>query len=87
MVGSTEYLKELQILLAKYPTRVIHNALLVLFVLRILPQDHPNSVVCTRATMWALPDITSALFLSQHTKNDIDDVIKRVSNSSRYYSL
>uniref|UniRef100_A0A1A9VM03 Peptidase M13 N-terminal domain-containing protein n=1 Tax=Glossina austeni TaxID=7395 RepID=A0A1A9VM03_GLOAU len=77
VVRSSDYLKAIGELLSKYPTRVAHNSMLLLFALGILPQGHPNAVVCTRATMWALPDITSALFIAQHSSDDISDVIRR----------
>ncbi|KAM7359547.1 neprilysin-like 16 isoform 1-T7 [Cochliomyia hominivorax] len=77
VVRSSDYLKAVEELLTKYPTRVAHNSMLVLFALGILPQDLPDPSVCTRATMWALPDITSALFIAQHSSDDIKDVIRR----------
>ena len=52
--------------------------MLVLFALGILPQGWSDPAVCTRATMWALPDITSALFIAQHSSYGIKDVIRRV---------
>ncbi|KNC34384.1 hypothetical protein FF38_10862 [Lucilia cuprina] len=77
VVRSSDYLKAVEELLTKYPTRVAHNSMLVLFALGILPQGPPNPLVCTRATMWALPDITSALFIAQHSSDDIRDVIRQ----------
>lgn len=78
VVRSSDYLKAVEELLTKYPTRVAHNSMLVLFALGILPQGKSDPTVCTRATMWALPDITSALFIAQHSSDGIKDVIRRV---------
>ncbi|TMW46440.1 hypothetical protein DOY81_008480 [Sarcophaga bullata] len=77
VVRSSDYLKAIEELLTKYPTRVAHNSMLVLFALGILPQGRSDPAVCTRATMWALPDITSALFIAQHSSDGIKDVIRR----------
>lgn len=71
-------MKSVQDLLNKHPTRVAHNSLLVLFALGILPYDHPNPIVCTRATMWALPEVSSTLFMAQYSSDVINQVIKRV---------
>lgn len=77
VVRSSEYMKSVQDLLNKHPTRVAHNSLLVLFALGILPYDHPNPIVCTRATMWALPEVSSTLFMAQYSSDVINQVIKR----------
>lgn len=79
VVRSSEYLKAAEKLLMKYPSRVAHNSMLVLFALGVLPPGRPSPLVCTRATMWALPDISSALFIAQHSSDDIRDVTRRVS--------
>lgn len=77
VVRNAEYLKAVEILLSKYPTRVSHNSILLIFALGILPQGYPDPVVCTKATMWALPEITSALFVAQHSSEDLKEIIKR----------
>ncbi|XP_055847848.1 endothelin-converting enzyme 2 isoform X2 [Episyrphus balteatus] len=77
VVRNSDYLKAVELLLTKYPTRVSHNSILLIFALGILPQGYPDPAVCTRATMWALPEITSALFIAQHSSEDLREVIKR----------
>ncbi|KAL5282560.1 hypothetical protein ACFFRR_005581 [Megaselia abdita] len=77
VVRNPIYLNALQELINKYPTRVAHNSILLLFALGILPQSNPSPVICTRATMWALPEISASLFVAQHSQDNIDDVVKR----------
>ncbi|XP_058982762.1 uncharacterized protein LOC109613610 isoform X3 [Musca domestica] len=77
VVRSSEYLKAIHGLLTKYSTRVAHNSIIVLFVLGILPQDRSSPIVCTRATMWALPDMSSALFVAQYSIKNVNAVVKR----------
>ncbi|XP_073812271.1 neprilysin-like 16 isoform X2 [Musca autumnalis] len=77
VVRSSEYLNAINGLLTKYSTRVAHNSIVALFVLGILPQDQSSPIICTQATMWALPDMSSALFIAQYSTKDIKDVIKR----------
>ncbi|XP_054746895.1 endothelin-converting enzyme homolog isoform X2 [Anastrepha obliqua] len=77
IVRSPDYLKAVEELLLKYSSRVAHNSILILFTLGILPQEYPNPTVCTRATMWALPDITSALFVAHHSNSDLQSTVKR----------
>ncbi|XP_055371753.1 endothelin-converting enzyme homolog [Condylostylus longicornis] len=74
VVRSSDYLRSVGELIEKHPTRVAHNSLLVLFALGILPQGHPDPFICTKATMWALPEVASAFFMAQFTENDIKDV-------------
>lgn len=78
LLRSAEYLKSLQHLLSRHPTRVIHNSLLVAFALTILPPETPNTFVCTKATMWAMPEISSALYVAQFSDEVTNDVISRV---------
>lgn len=68
--------------LVKQSTRVAHNALIILFTLGLLPENAPNATVCTTSTMWAMPEITSALFTSQYSDETIQNVMERVS---RYF--
>ncbi|KAJ6638737.1 Tubulin polyglutamylase TTLL5, partial [Pseudolycoriella hygida] len=77
LLRSAEYLKSLQDLLSRHPTRVIHNSLLVAFALTILPPEPPNIFVCTKATMWAMPEISSALYIAQFSNEVVNDVINR----------
>ncbi|XP_069969132.1 EEF1AKMT4-ECE2 readthrough transcript protein isoform X2 [Bactrocera oleae] len=77
VVRSPDYIKAIEELLVKYSTRVVHNSMLILFTLGILPPDNPNPIICTRATMWALPDVTSAIFVAHHSTKDIKNAIKR----------
>lgn len=86
VVRSSEYLKAIHGLLTKYSTRVAHNSIIVLFVLGILPQDRSSPIVCTRATMWALPDMSSALFVAQYSIKNVNAVVKRVSIKYKYSS-
>lgn len=78
LLRSAEYLKSLHDLLSRHHTRVIHNSLLVAFALTILPPESPNTFVCTKATMWAMPEISSALYVAQFSDEVINDVISRV---------
>ncbi|XP_075147207.1 neprilysin-like 16 isoform X2 [Haematobia irritans] len=78
VVRSSEYMKAMEWLLTKYSMRVAHNSILVLFALGILPQDYPNPKVCTKATMWALPDIASSLLIAQYSASDINEAVKRI---------
>lgn len=64
--------------LVKQSTRVAHNALIVLFTLGLLPENIPNATVCTKSTMWAMPEITSALFTAQYSDEKIQHVVERV---------
>lgn len=84
VVRSSDYLKSLQVLLSKNPTRVAHNSILLLFALGILPQGRPDPIVCTKATMWALPKVASALYMQQHSQEDIKEVLQRVRRSTHY---
>lgn len=64
--------------MARHSTRVAHNALIVLFTLGLLPENTPNASVCTKSTMWAMPEITSALFTAQYSDEKIQGVAERV---------
>ncbi|KAH8251704.1 hypothetical protein KR038_004959 [Drosophila bunnanda] len=77
VVRNSDYLKALEYFLTKYPTRVAHNSLLLLSALEILPRDYPSPEVCTRSTMWALPELSSALYIAQHSSDDLKDITKR----------
>ena len=78
VVRSSDYLKSVEELIIKYPTRVAHNSLLILFGLGILPQGYPSPFICTKAIMWALPEVASAIFMAQHPPDGLKDVIARV---------
>lgn len=65
-------------MVARHSTRVAHNALIVLFTLGLLPVNTPNASVCTKATMWAMPEITSALFTTQYSDQLIQSLVERV---------
>lgn len=78
LVRSGSYLKNVDQLITKHTTRVAHNAILMLFVLGMLPESTPNAAVCTKATMWAMPEISSALFVAQYSDKVIKNVIERV---------
>lgn len=80
LIRSGTYLKSIEQLIVKYSTRVAHNSLIVLFTLGLLPENEPNAAVCTKATMWAMPEITSALFVSQYSDQTIDNIVERVSD-------
>ncbi|KAH8362871.1 hypothetical protein KR084_002210 [Drosophila pseudotakahashii] len=77
VVRNSDYLKALEYFLTKYPTRVAHNSLLLLSALEILPRDYPSPEVCTRSTMWALPELSSSLYIAQHSSEDLKDTTKR----------
>ncbi|KAH8417114.1 hypothetical protein KR222_003668 [Zaprionus bogoriensis] len=77
VVRNADYLKALQAFFTKYPSRVAHNSMLLLSALEILPKDYPSPEVCTRATMWALPELASALYIAQYSTEDSKDIIKR----------
>lgn len=77
--GGGSYLKSIDQLIARHSTRVAHNAIIVLFTLSLLPENVPTPEVCTKATMWAMPEVSSALFTSQYSNEIIDDVVLRVS--------
>lgn len=48
-----------------------------MFACGVLPPLTPSPVICTRATMWALPEISASLYVAQHSNDNIDDVVKR----------
>lgn len=81
LVRSGSYLNGLQHLINRHTTRVAHNAILLLFVLGILPEELPNSLVCTKATMWAMPEVTSAFFVAQFDEQPVQNLIGRVSST------
>lgn len=78
LVRSGSYLKNIEQLITKYSTRVAHNAVILLFALGILPENTPNAVVCTKATMWAMPEVASALYVTQYSDRTVQNVIERV---------
>ncbi|XP_059610294.1 neprilysin-1 [Phlebotomus argentipes] len=77
VVRSRNYVHHLRDLLKNHQTRIIHNSLLLLFALGILPPTHPSPLVCTKATMWALPQASSALYLTQHSMDTVRQSINR----------
>lgn len=79
LIRSGSYLRGVEQLVAKHSTRVAHNSLIVLFILGLLPVNTPNASVCTKATMWAMPEITSALFTAQYSDETIQSIAYRVS--------
>lgn len=83
LVRSGSYLKNVEQLITKSTTRVAHNAIILLFALGILPENVPSAVVCTKSTMWAMPEVSSALFITQYTDRVIQNVIERVSKTKQ----
>lgn len=79
LIRSGSYLKSIDQLISKYSTRVAHNSLIVLFTLGFLPKMEPNAAVCTKSVMWAMPEMTSALFASQYSDQTIENIVERVS--------
>lgn len=67
-------------MLEKYPRRVVYNSMLIMFAVSILPPDKPDALVCTRATIWALPEVASALYVAQFSETSINHAVSRVSN-------
>lgn len=51
VLRSPAYLRSLKTLLMAHPNRIIHNSLLMLFVLNALPNDVPAPLSCTKATV------------------------------------
>lgn len=84
LIRSGSYLKSVQQLIEKYSTRVVHNAVVLLFALGILPENSPNPMVCTKATMWAMPEASSALYTMQFDNRMIHSVIERVCGSNAF---
>lgn len=66
-------------MLEKYPRRVVHNSMLIQFAVSVLPPDKPDALVCTRAAVWALPEVASALYVAQFTESSITNAVSRVS--------
>ncbi|KAG5672128.1 hypothetical protein PVAND_002283 [Polypedilum vanderplanki] len=79
VLRSPMYLRSLKTLLKEHSNRVIHNSLLLIFVLNALPNGMPTPIVCTRATMSLMPEASSSLFMSQFTDVAVRDAIARVS--------
>lgn len=77
--GGSSYLKSIDQLISRHSTRVAHNALIVLFTLGLLPENVPTPEICTKATMWAMPEVSSALFTSQYSDDIVNDMVQRVS--------
>lgn len=75
---SGSYLKNVEQLIMKYSTRVAHNAIVLLFMVGILPENSPNSLVCTKATIWAMPEVSSALYAMQLDERNTESVVARV---------
>lgn len=52
IIRMPEYIKKLSELLSTTTNRVVHNSLLLLFVVDVLPEeDPPTSLMCTRAVV------------------------------------
>lgn len=79
VVRSVEYFSHLPALLERHPKRIIHNSLILLFVLNTLPPSKPTPITCTKSAIWAMPQVSSALYLTQHPANVTRDNINRVS--------
>nr|XP_029716259.1 endothelin-converting enzyme homolog [Aedes albopictus] len=77
VIRSPAYLEHLRRLLLAHQNRVIHNALLLLFALNTLPPGRPSPLVCAKATNWALPEVSSALFVGQYSEEVIGHAIHR----------
>ncbi|XP_039443562.1 uncharacterized protein LOC120423723 [Culex pipiens pallens] len=77
VIRSPAYLDHLRKLLLGYQNRVIHNALLLLFALNTLPPGRPSPLICAKATNWALPEVTSALFIGQYSERVIQHATHR----------
>lgn len=78
LLRSADYLKGLQQLLDRAQRRVVHNTVLIMFALDILPVGKPDALVCARATMWAMPEAASSLYASQFDEASVRDAIGRV---------
>lgn len=78
IVRSVEYFSHLPALLQRHQKRVIHNSMILLFVLNSLPPTKPSAMTCTKSTIWAMPQVSSALYLTQHPANVTADNINRV---------
>lgn len=78
IVRSVEYFSHLPALLERHPKRIIHNSLILLFALTTLPPSRPNPITCTKSAIWAMPQVSSALYLTQHPANLTRDNINRV---------
>lgn len=83
IVRSVGYFSQLPQLLDRHSNRVIHNSLILLFVLSALPQSRPSPLSCTKKVMWAMPQASSALYLSQYSMNSTEPLIKRVMERER----
>lgn len=77
IVRNEEYLKQLDKLIAGHPKRVIHNALLILFAINSLPSGPPNGYTCTKAVQWAMPEVTSALYVGHFSKDHLENAMRR----------
>lgn len=51
VIKNQNYIKALKDLLASHPSRVVHNSLLLIFTLNILPNGIPSPLTCTKATV------------------------------------
>lgn len=86
IVRSVDYFSHLPALLERHQKRVIHNALILLFVLNTLPPTPPSPMTCTKSTIWAMPQVSSALYLTQHPANLTRDNVNRVWRDLINYS-
>lgn len=83
VVRSPKYLQKLDKLITEHEDkRVVHNSILILFALNILPSSRPTPHVCTKATIRALPQISSALFTAQYSEELIRHASLRVSKAN-----
>lgn len=51
VVKNQYYMRALKDLLASHSSRVIHNSLLLIFSLNVLPNGTPSPLTCTRAVV------------------------------------
>jgi hypothetical protein len=79
ILRSATYLNNIRTLLLSHENRIIHNSLLLLFALNALPPGPISPIVCTRATLWAVPDASSALYVTQYSEDTVQNALARVS--------
>lgn len=79
VIRAGDFFQHLATFLAAYDKRVIHNALLVLFALHFLPRGQPTPKSCAKATVWAMPEPSAALFVQHFSENELESAALRVS--------